>query len=234
MGCCEEQEIELSGKLINKILYLTVNDKTIQINLNSLSVINKKGQSIVFGPLQSVGTNNTVTLNAFSTSGLPISYYSTNTSVATVSGNIVTTLAEGITTIIAIQDGDIEYNAATSVEQKLFVVESHSVFTAKYGWRDTNEIPTEMEIDTFLETDEINTEDDYTIDFPTISGQKYFIIAEPITEPVKTEWYANPLRFGDIGSFPETINVLNTTVGPYRVYITNYKTSFNDPIQLKK
>lgn len=236
MSCCNEQIVPttLIGNLVNKVLYLTVNDKTISIDFSSLSTTNKQGQSIVFGPLQSVGTGQTITLDAFSTSGLPITYYSSNTNIATISGNTLTTLAEGVITIIAVQEGNDQYDPAVPVQQTLYVVEASSVFKVKYAWKDDNTIPSELEIASYLETPEIIAGSDYTINFPTIVGQKYFLILEPINEPIKTKWYANPLRFGNMGTFPETINRLNTTVGPYRVYITNYKTSFTDPLEFKK
>jgi hypothetical protein len=47
----------------------------------------------------------------------PISYVSSNTSVATISGNTVTIVGAGSTTITASQAGNINYSAATSVAQ---------------------------------------------------------------------------------------------------------------------
>ena len=66
----------------------------------------------------------TLPLNA--SSGLPVSYTSSNTAVATISGNTVT-LAGGVgsTTITANQSGNANYNAAPQVTQTLTVTKVH-------------------------------------------------------------------------------------------------------------
>ncbi|MBY0436039.1 MAG: T9SS type A sorting domain-containing protein, partial [Cyclobacteriaceae bacterium] len=86
-------------------------------------VVNKANQTITFGPLASVPANNPpITLTATTTSGLPISYSSSNTSVATISGNLLTLAgAIGTTTITASQAGNANYNSATPVLQDLVV-----------------------------------------------------------------------------------------------------------------
>jgi trimeric autotransporter adhesin len=60
-------------------------------------------------------------LTATASSGLSVSYSSSNTSVATISGNIVTIEGPGSTTITASQDGDNNFNAATPVDRVLVV-----------------------------------------------------------------------------------------------------------------
>ncbi|MFN0048010.1 MAG: LamG-like jellyroll fold domain-containing protein, partial [Cytophagales bacterium] len=61
--------------------------------------------------------------NVTATSGLtPITFVSSNPAVASVSGNTVTILTEGVTTITAFQNGDAIYGAATPVSQVLVVV----------------------------------------------------------------------------------------------------------------
>jgi MAM domain, meprin/A5/mu/Secretion system C-terminal sorting domain len=85
-------------------------------------VVNKASQSITFNALEtkqlSTGTFN---LSATSSSGLPVSYSSSNTSVATISGTVVTLVSAGNTTITASQTGNGNYNAATPVNQALTV-----------------------------------------------------------------------------------------------------------------
>ncbi|MEJ0058045.1 MAG: fibronectin type III domain-containing protein [Bacteroidota bacterium] len=61
------------------------------------------------------------TLSGTSTSGLVLSYMSSNESVATVSGSTVTILGSGTTTITALQTGNTSFNAAPAVEQTLIV-----------------------------------------------------------------------------------------------------------------
>jgi uncharacterized repeat protein (TIGR02543 family) len=68
------------------------------------------------------------TLNATASSGLPISYQSSNASVATISGNTVTIVGSGTTSIIASQAGANNFEAAASVSQDL------TILTPIAGW----------------------------------------------------------------------------------------------------
>jgi hypothetical protein len=61
-------------------------------------------------------------LLAVASSGLPISYISSNPSVATVVGNIVTLTGKGSTTITAMQLGDERYDPALPVSRILTVI----------------------------------------------------------------------------------------------------------------
>lgn len=60
-------------------------------------------------------------LTAKATSGLPVSYTSTNEDVAVIVGSRVRVVGAGETTIVARQEGDLAYNPAPSVSQKLIV-----------------------------------------------------------------------------------------------------------------
>lgn len=84
--------------------------------------INKADQTISFGALPSkqVGDPD-FALSATATSGLTVAFSSSNPSVATVSGNTVTIVGAGSTTITASQAGDANYNAATGQDQELIV-----------------------------------------------------------------------------------------------------------------
>jgi photosystem II stability/assembly factor-like uncharacterized protein len=85
-------------------------------------VVNKANQAIAFEALAAKNiTDPSFTLSASASSGLSVSYASSNISVATVSGNTVTIVGPGTTTITASQSGSINFNAATSVEQELRV-----------------------------------------------------------------------------------------------------------------
>jgi len=79
-------------------------------------------QTITFNTVtdKSVG-DATFDLTATASSGLPVTYSSSDTTVATISGNTVTIVGEGITIITASQAGDANYNAATSVTQEFTV-----------------------------------------------------------------------------------------------------------------
>ncbi len=86
--------------------------------------VNRLGQTITFGGLtnQPVG-NPPFTLTATASSGLPVSYTSSNINIATVSGSTVTivTVTNGSTIITASQAGDATYLPALNVNQTLTV-----------------------------------------------------------------------------------------------------------------
>ena len=80
-------------------------------------------QTITFNALPNVTYgDSSFALNATTTSGLMISYASSDESVATVNGNTVTILNAGTTTITATQAGDLVYEEAEPVAQVLTVV----------------------------------------------------------------------------------------------------------------
>ena len=68
-------------------------------------------------------------LTGTASSGLTVTYTSSDTDVATVSGNTVTILGAGTTTITASQAGNDDYNAASDVEQKLTVGKADQTIT---------------------------------------------------------------------------------------------------------
>lgn len=79
-------------------------------------------QTITFNALSAVTYGDAdFNLTATASSGLTVSYVSSNTNVATVSGNTVTILAAGTTTITASQAGDSTYDSAVPVDQVLTV-----------------------------------------------------------------------------------------------------------------
>ncbi len=79
-------------------------------------------QTITFNALSNVTFGDAgFSLSATASSGLDITYASSNTSVATVSGNTVTIVGAGITTITASQVGDATYLPAGNVDQTLTV-----------------------------------------------------------------------------------------------------------------
>ncbi len=79
-------------------------------------------QTITFGTLSDkVYSTTTFNLTATASSGLSVSYTSSNTNVATVSGNTVSLVGVGSTTITAFQAGNVTYDGATPVGQSLNV-----------------------------------------------------------------------------------------------------------------
>ncbi len=87
----------------------------------SLSIA-KRSQLITFNtlPARTIG-DSPFTLTATASSGLSVSYTSSNPAVATVSGSTVTLVGVGTTTITASQPGDETYQAADDVAQHLVV-----------------------------------------------------------------------------------------------------------------
>ncbi len=102
--------------------------------------ITQASQTITFGALAPVTTATaTVTLPLNSSAGLPISYESSNTSVATVSGNILTILSAGSTVIKASQAGNGNISAALPVEQTQLVTLA-PVVLARFEFPATNSL----------------------------------------------------------------------------------------------
>ena len=66
-------------------------------------------------------------LGATATSGLPVSYVSNNTAVATVVGSTLNIIGPGTANITASQAGNTNYNAATSVVQALKVYDTQFI-----------------------------------------------------------------------------------------------------------
>nr|WKN39486.1 T9SS type A sorting domain-containing protein [Tunicatimonas sp. TK19036] len=94
------------------------------------TISHKLEQTLTFDALPTKTLESTTfELTATSSSDLPISYSSSNESVATISGNIVTVTGAGTTTITASQDGDDTYNAAAPVEQVLTVTKVDQTIT---------------------------------------------------------------------------------------------------------
>ena len=84
--------------------------------------VNKANQTITFNPLPSKNVGDpTVTLSAVASSGLLVTYASSNLAVATISGNTLTIIGAGTSVITASQVGDANYNAAADIPQPLTV-----------------------------------------------------------------------------------------------------------------
>lgn len=82
----------------------------------------KADQVITFNPLPLMSPDDTTfVLSATASSGLPVSYSSSDTSVAIVEGNTMTITGIGTTIITAYQPGNDSYNAAPNVDQPLHV-----------------------------------------------------------------------------------------------------------------
>lgn len=86
-------------------------------------IVNKLNQSINFQIPASVFVNsNDIQLPAFASSKLPITYESSDTTIAAFSGTIITIKGSGICTITATQSGNEMYNEALTVTHALSVM----------------------------------------------------------------------------------------------------------------
>ena len=84
-------------------------------------VLKKENQEIVFTPIIPVQFGTTLTLNATSSSKLPVRYTSSDESIVSVSGSTAIANRPGEVTLTAFQDGNDGYYPATPVEQLLIV-----------------------------------------------------------------------------------------------------------------
>ena len=95
--------------------------------------VNQLAQTISFGTLAAKQLDDApFTLSATASSGLPVSYTSSNPGVATVSGNTVTITGVGSTTITAIQAGNATYLPATNVSQTFTVASAMRTLPGGY------------------------------------------------------------------------------------------------------
>lgn len=98
---------------------------------DAVLIVNKVSQTITFDPLPAKTYGNPAfSLNASASSGLPVSYGSSNTAVAAISGTTVAIAGAGTSTITASQGGNANYLAAADVLQTLAVSTAGLAVTA--------------------------------------------------------------------------------------------------------
>jgi hypothetical protein len=100
-------------------------------NVIRRQTIIKGNQTITFNVLQNVSysPSGTISLSAYSSSTLSITYTSSNEEVATVAGNTLTILKVGTTTITASQLGDDNFNAAASIQRSQEIIKANQTIT---------------------------------------------------------------------------------------------------------
>lgn len=99
--------------------YTLVQPQGLTAHINDTGLAN---QTITFNPLSAVTYGDpSITLNATATSGLEVSFISSDENIATISGNTLTITGAGTVTITAQQTGDATHNPAINVEQTLVV-----------------------------------------------------------------------------------------------------------------
>lgn len=98
------------------------NDYEISALTDGTLTINKADQTIDFADI--IGKtifDDPFTIIATSTSGLPVSFTSSNPAILSISGTTATLHSSGTTIITASQGGDINFNAADDVTQEVFI-----------------------------------------------------------------------------------------------------------------
>jgi Secretion system C-terminal sorting domain len=175
--------------------------------------IGKADQTIVFNqpPTKRYG-DPPFQLIATSSSGLPVSFSNTNTSVATIVGNVVTIQGVGTTTIYATQSGNQNYKYAPAVFRTLTVQNSN-------GARIASEEPQQEH----AKNEEPNVEEIIVFPNPAVNQ---FTVALP--ERVKED---TPLSFYDMmgkqlissaipkGQWKVSVSLENISEGMYLVKI---------------
>lgn len=91
--------------------------------------IAKANQTITFANINKQYGDAAFPLTGTSSAGLTLAYSSSNTAVATISGNTVTITGVGTANITASQPGDANYNAATDVVRTLTVTKKNVTIT---------------------------------------------------------------------------------------------------------
>jgi hypothetical protein len=95
------------------------------ITVNGTLTIYKSPQTITFNSFEQAQlSDGYVSIDAKSSSGLPLTFTSSNQSVARIQNHAVALYNVGVTTITAIQNGNDNYEKAISVSQQLVIVES--------------------------------------------------------------------------------------------------------------
>lgn len=95
------------------------------VSVTQTLTVNKAAQDITFNALpEATYSQGELELQAVSSSGLPISYTSSNTDVATITENKLLIVGTGVANIIASQSGNANYEAALDAVQDFVVVKS--------------------------------------------------------------------------------------------------------------
>jgi uncharacterized repeat protein (TIGR03803 family) len=133
-------------------------------------------QSITFGSVAAKTFGDApFALTATASSGLAVSYTSSNTGVATISGSTVTIVGVGTTTITANQAGNATYAAAISTDQDLVVLKGQQTWagalpaTAGYN----NEVTLTLQLSSGLEY--TLTSSDPSVAAVALNGTNYVI-----------------------------------------------------------
>lgn len=111
--------IRVTASSAGNVLYLPTTTKDFTIDVFTGFNL---AQTITFPELSTANLGDVINLGGYSSSGLALTYTSSNTSVATISGNTLTVVGKGTTNITASQAGNVSYLAATDVVRPLTAI----------------------------------------------------------------------------------------------------------------
>lgn len=136
-SCSDPDVATITGKTVTitgggtaVITALQAGDDTTEVapDVTRMLVVNKADQTITFDSIPGKLTSDAdFDLTATASSGLTVSYESSNTAVATIAGSTVTIVGEGTSVITASQAGDNNYNAAPNAIRYLVVTKDLGV-----------------------------------------------------------------------------------------------------------
>ncbi len=202
-------------------------------------------KKITVGPATSPGVGNTITfpdppvktladapfnLRASATSGLPVSYTSSNESVARITGNLVTLVGEGSVNITAIQPGNDTLAAATPVVKTLqvgkgsqlisFSISSPNYFTSTPIVLPATTYGGGLPITYTLSDNSLASIDNYNLTLKNV-GKLTITASQPGND-----------KYGPAVSINQTINI---AAAPHAVYVEPFpeKTYGDEPFDLK-
>lgn len=165
----------------------------------SRPLVVKAHQTITFGPLPDKNRfDPAFTLSATASSGLPVTYESSDPSVASVTGNTVTIVSPGIAIIIASQHGNNVYSPAPDVERTLFIALAPPTLSP-----------------TFIEFTNV-TETGITVDFVPGNGNKRLVVLRAST----TEGFLTPVdnTFYGVGTYAIGTEMVMNVEGSQAVF----------------
>jgi len=168
---CSATEIDARQAPVNGTDNIILPPRSATILTND-HIDGKINQTITFGSLPTKKLGDPVfTLSATASSGLPVTYSSSNPLVATIVGDVVTIAGTGTTTITASQAGSAEYFAATNTSQVLTIEVSGTGITA---------VSTDFSISVFPNP----AKDKINIDLGYVSNEKTNILLTDLTGKV--------------------------------------------------
>jgi hypothetical protein len=154
-----------------------ITDPNYQGTASGSLVITKAPQTINFAPLSAATFGDEpITLAATASSGLTVSYASSDPSVATVSGTTVSVIGAGETTITASQQGDQNHDPATDVLQLLTIQKATATVTLSDLTQTYDGAPKPVTVTTDPANRSVTVTYEGTTDEPTDVGT-YAIIA---------------------------------------------------------